>query len=282
MGRPIKKIWFTVEKGSTVGDLTLTTTTGDEPIIAQKGTGVYDVVSGRVKLVDKAAPTEDNEAVLLANGNRVRKITQYRMYFFDDSLKDIKWREGDGSLASGVVLAPVLTHEGDALASASISNGAVTSFSVVNGGHGYANTVPAVTISAPIAGTDATADGFTLTAANLTSDAINTGPLSATITDAGSGYSGTVVVTVAGGTGTGATAEAVINSDGEITDISITDGGSGFANTDSITFTIPSPVSTTATGTAVLDGTGDSVVSITITEGGAGYYAEPTVTIANP
>ena len=113
MGRPIKKRWFTVKEatnGSLV-DLALTTLAGTETIIAQKGTGVYDVASGRVKLVNKAAPDSEGEAVLTIDGNTISKITQYRMYFFDPSIKDIVWRDGDANLLV-TTLVPTPVDEG--------------------------------------------------------------------------------------------------------------------------------------------------------------------------
>jgi hypothetical protein len=66
---------------------------------------------------------------------------------------------------------------------------------------------------------------------------------------------------------------------------SVTLGGtwSGFASgTTTVTFSAPElPTGVTATGVAVING-GGTITSITITEGGSGYKAAPTVTIADP
>lgn len=63
--------------------------------------------------------------------------------------------------------------------------------------------------------------------------------LSAEVTFIGSGYSANAVVTVAGGGGTGATANGLANSTGRISAINITAGGSAFVRPPTVTVAAP-------------------------------------------
>jgi autotransporter-associated beta strand protein len=74
----------------------------------------------------------------------------------------------------------------------------------------------------------------------------------------GSGYTADPTVTISGGGGTGATAVAIINASGAVTDIIITNPGSGY--TSAPTFTIAAPAS----------GTQATVASSTIATGNGG------------
>lgn len=58
------------------------------------------------------------------------------------------------------------------------------------------------------------------------------------ITNGGSGFTTAPLVTISGGTGTGATATAAINGSGNITAITVTNGGSGFTNNTGITVSV--------------------------------------------
>lgn len=153
MGKPIKKKWFSAKWGSIAGNLQLTTNAGDETIEKQVGTGVYEVASGRVKLVDSDTPAA-GEAKLSHDGKRVWKITQHRMYYFDGTESGV-WRDHDGNTV-GTFL-PALTAElGDepgvvgSQATAdvviAVDPGPITGFTVTDGGTGYTS-VPAVTIT---------------------------------------------------------------------------------------------------------------------------------------
>ena len=96
MGKSIKKIWY----GNDNNSLQLNCNTGTVAvryILAQKGTGKYKTPSGTVKLVNKTSGLNVGEASLEHNGKTVKKITQYRIYYFDNSPSEL-WREGDGSL----------------------------------------------------------------------------------------------------------------------------------------------------------------------------------------
>lgn len=275
MGRPIKKKWFTVKDGA-VGDLSLTTAAGVEPIIAQKGTGVYDVASGRVKLVNKMDTPLEGEAILLANGSPVSKISQYRMYYFDPAKVDVQWRNGAADVL--VTLAPPLTTEGEspaatATASATVTSAAIASIAVTDGGGGY-GAAPAVTVSAPD-GTSATLGTIVVdegTGANdpgtVTSIAVSGG---------GSGYTSAPAVVITG-TNTGAASATAVLTDGVVTSITIDVAGTGYGIAD-IGATIDAVTLTQATATAVLDG--DVVDTIGVDVAGEGYVAA-TVTVAAP
>lgn len=122
----------------------------------------------------------------------------------------------------------------------------------------------------------------------------------ATVTNGGQDYEPVVATASFTGSGTGATADLTINSDGEITDVEVTAAGTGYTSggspggvIDSITVTnsgtggyvdgqtIATISDPTGTG-AVLSvnvSTGD-VVSIDIVDGGSGY-TDPVVTITD-
>lgn len=121
MGRPVQKKWFTTKAGSADGNLNVTTTSGDEPIIEQVGTGLYQVASGRVKLIEgtpSVAPDPANgvvgDAQLIHNGRPVWKINQYRAYYFTDddpaTVESDVWRDSDGNAIGTFV--PALSAEG--------------------------------------------------------------------------------------------------------------------------------------------------------------------------
>lgn len=266
MGRPIKKIWFTLKDGSVAGDLTVTTASGDEVIEAQKGTGKYLVASGIVKLVDKTTGLTGNEASLQHEGKTVRKIAQYRLYYFDGT--SAVWRDREANVIGTFI--PALTPEGgvvpsQATASITVADGAVDSIAVLTQGAGYGS-APTVTISNPN-GTDAVLGTVT-----LSGDAID----SIAITDGGSGYVSAPVITITGD-GSGEDIVAVLTN-GVITGFTINNGGTGFS---SATASAAAVSKVQATATAVL--TADKVTSLTLDNAGEGYVSAGTViTIAAP
>ena len=272
MGRPIKKKWFSAKVGSTAsGDLRLRTENGDFTIRAQKGTGKYIVddpaiAPNHVTLTDDVTPT-GVEAYLTHNGKSVRKITQYQMYYFDGTFG--MWNDGSGT-ATGT-FDPTMASEAIATALASIASGAVTGYTVINSGIGYAG-IPVVTVGAP--------DVTSSTTASLYVGAAD-GSGSVAVDVPGGGYTVAPVVTQSGGTGTGATFTATISAvDGSVTGITGDGGGASYAGDE--TFTIATVVLTQAVGTAVMNGAGDEVASITNTTPGAGYATAPAVTVAAP
>lgn len=106
--------------------------------------------------------------------------------------------------------------------------------------------------------------------ATIGSDAV----ASIAVTSGGGGYTVAPKVTISGGGGSGAAAEAEITN-GVVTGITVTNGGSGYTSAPSVTIT---PIGTTATATATLGG--DSIASIAVGAGGSGYSVAPTVIIS--
>lgn len=98
---------------------------------------------------------------------------------------------------------------------------------------------------------------------------------SVTITNGGTGYSGTPTIQLNGGGGTGATAVAVV-SGGQISAINVTAKGSGY--TSSPTVAILSGINAAASVSAME--TNGTVLSVNITNSGSGYTSAPTVTFA--
>lgn len=218
MGRPIKKKWFLTKAGSEAGNLALAVGAAGtvEAIIKQVGTGVYQVASGRVKLVDPniarnpeyvaidPAPGIVGTATLThtAPGGVARdvlKINQYRMSYADDdaggtSPDDDVWRDGEGVVIGTLVPAPIGevpgTEPGDpdpipkvqATATATVTADAVDdSVVIVDQGAGYA-AAPSVTFE----GGNGDATGIVTMAADKVA--------SIAVTNGGSGYTDVTVV----------------------------------------------------------------------------------------
>jgi len=157
-----------------------------------------------------------------------------------------------------------------AKATATVTNGVVTSVAIKGtGGFGY-TTPPVVTIAPPV------------TQVTATATALRSGGLIVSITPviSGSGYVVAPTVTVAPPTtGTTATATAVIRG-GAVSSITVVTSGSGYTANPVITLSAP-PQGTPATATAAV--AGGSVTGVTITAGGSGYaISSPDVTIAAP
>lgn len=266
MGRPIKKKWFRARDLGSNADLTVTTQSGNEPIIRQRGTGKYAVASGVVKLVD-GAPGAPDECQLQHEGKNVRKITQYKVYYFDGSVPAV-WRDKDSNIVG--TFTPALTVEDLldlATATASISNSAISGYTITNGGASYIG-APVVTVSAPD-GTSATA---TVSFANgLINDY--------SISDSGDGYSSVPSLTIGAPDGTTATATANI-ANGLITGYTVTGGGGGYlGGNTTATVGAPDGTSATTTGTvAITANNPDADQSVMINSGGSGYATPPVVT----
>lgn len=194
MGRPIKKKWFTAKAGSVEGNLQVTTTVGPEPIIKQTGTGVYEVASGRVKLMDgvpaiAADPATGvvGDAQLSHDGKNVSKIAQFRMNYFEGGSG--QWNDGSGVVIGTLV--PALEGENtdepgapdprQATATIAEVGGVLTEANITDGGAGYAS-APTVTITDPD-GVDAIATAV------LTSGVVT----AITIDNAGTGYTDPVI-----------------------------------------------------------------------------------------
>lgn len=97
-----------------------------------------------------------------------------------------------------------------------------------------------------------------------------------TVTDGGSGYDPDIppTVTISGGGGAGATAQAVVSSAGEVVWVFLTNEGSGYTTQPTVSFG-----SGTATATAKLQLDTGVVYQINVTDGDSGYVTAPTVTL---
>lgn len=111
----------------------------------------------------------------------------------------------------------------------------------------------------------------------ITKESKFTGIFGIRVTNPGSGYNPNSPPLVSiSGTGSGATAQAIVGSEGTLDWIYITEEGSGYTTTPTVT--IPGPGGATAVGFANADTY--VVYTITVTNGGSGYTSAPTVTIS--
>lgn len=96
------------------------------------------------------------------------------------------------------------------------------------------------------------------------------------VTNEGSGYdpNDPPDVTIAGGGGSGATAKALISSDGKVKWVYLTDEGSGYTSTPTVSFS-----SGAATAVAKTQLSTNIVYTYEITNGGSGYTTAPLLTI---
>lgn len=138
----------------------------------------------------------------------------------------------------------------------------VYTINITNSGNGY-DSVPLVTIAAPVSGVTATA-----TATMGVNVESNT---------AGAGYNnGTFNLSISGGGGTGATGTVTIQS-GAVSSINITNKGTNYTTPPTVSIVGAGTPSTAATFNVSL-----SVVEILITNPGTNYTTAPTVSIAGP
>jgi hypothetical protein len=144
-----------------------------------------------------------------------------------------------------------------------LKRSSISSLAIIYGGTGYTSN-PSVNIVSEM--------GSGATALATVSGPINR----IDITNGGQNYSGIIppIVTITGGSGTGATATAEVYA-GAVTGITITSGGSGYTLPLTVTITPASGQSGSgATAVAFLNG---SVTSLTLTNSGSGYVQEPTI-----
>ena len=142
--------------------------------------------------------------------------------------------------------------------------GAVTAVAIKSAGSGYdAASPPAITISG--------GGGSGATAAVTVDGAIS----EITVTDGGSGYTSSPLVSIVGGGGSGGAATAIITK-GVVSRILINAGGSGYTSQPQIT--IVGGGGTGAAGTASVRG---PIKSISVSNGGASYTSTPTVSLSS-
>jgi hypothetical protein len=222
---------------------------------------------------------------------------------------DLTLTEGGNyySVAPTVTIADPNETEVQAVATANISGGHITGYTIVDPGYLY-ESAPTVTITpaAPTTGTTATAtcvldtdySGFDSDAGfDVAAFDAEGGVGTITIVTQGDGYTVAPIVTISAPDLTGgiqATATATISGDtaplyagdGYVPNggIIVTEPGSGYTSPPTITIAAPDTVinhGTGATATAVLDGA-TSIASITVDTAGEFYDIPPTVTIGAP
>jgi hypothetical protein len=98
------------------------------------------------------------------------------------------------------------------------------------------------------------------------------------VTNAGAGYSGTPVVEITGGGGTGAAATATV-ANGRVTGITLTNPGSGYTSAPSVALFDGNSAAAASVTNLSQDGT---VTAVVISNSGSGYVAAPTVTFSAP
>jgi hypothetical protein len=139
--------------------------------------------------------------------------------------------------------------------------GSVSSVWVVDGGEGYA-TPPSISMGG-----------------NATATATIKGYVNSVIVNNGGLYSSAPSVNFSGGSGSGASAVAVMARSGDslrVSSVVVTNSGSGYTSPPSVSF---SGDGSGATATAVLNA---SVDSVSLTSGGSGYEDHPSVSVDGP
>jgi hypothetical protein len=164
------------------------------------------------------------------------------------------------------ISAPTTPGGVQATATATVSGGRVTGFTVTNSGSGYTSS-PTITVEAPASGTTATGVGIFS----------GFGVQTVTITNAGINYTGNPNVIFSEPqlpNGVRATGTATVNvSTGQIIGFTITNPGSGYTNAPTISISS----GTGASAEALFSGR--VLTGITITNQGNNYTSPPTVNI---
>ena len=220
--------------------------------------------------------------------------TAVNYYFTGDNVSAATWTAADtiGNITVNVNSGSTFNLRGYALhdittlvtrttatATATISNGVVTGYTMTNVGSGYTS-VPAVTISGGLAAVQATATstvsngvltGFTITnpgaGYRLTSNAGSSNVITPTVTVAEPPAAVTAVATAT-------------LSNSTVTGYTITNAGSGYFTAPTVSIGIPNMGNQPATAMATVSN--GSVTGFTITSGGSGYTVPPEVTISAP
>ncbi len=113
--------------------------------------------------------------------------------------------------------------------------------------------------------------------ATATANIVNGFVVGITIQDGGYGYTNAPAVSIGGGDGTGATAQATIDKNGVVTAITVLNPGSGYTSAPKVTIAYPPFPPRPATGTATI--VNGFVVGAELTDGGYGYDAPPAVVL---
>jgi len=189
---------------------------------------------------------KDERALILdpANGYYTWDGTNLVFVGSVGSIAVIAGGSGYTAIPTVTISAPNNANGVQALASATISGGAVTTINLSEAGTGY-TVAPTVTLSGG-GGTGANAVAGIVT--------FKKGTVTVLVTNGGSGYTNVsnTVVTIAGGGGANATAQAVL-SGGQLTQVLMVNPGSGYTNSANITATITGGGGSNATAKAVIN-----------------------------
>ena len=221
--------------------------------------------------------------------------TAVNYYFTGDNVSAASWTAADtiGNITVNVNSGSTLNLRAYALhdittlatrttatATATISNGVVTGYTMTNVGSGYTS-APAVTMSGgfvtPVQATATTTvsngvvTGFTIT---------NPGAGYKLTSNAGSSNVITPTVTVAAPPPAITAAATATLSNSTVTGYTITNAGSGYFTAPTVSIGIPNVGNQPATATATISN--GSVTGFTVTSGGSGYTVTPEVTISAP
>ena len=118
--------------------------------------------------------------------------------------------------------------------------------------------------------------------ASATAVLTNDGVSSITVNSPGSGYAIAPFVSFSGGGGSGAAATAQINDAGQVVGFIVTAAGSGYTSSPTITITGGDGFTTPAVLSASLSGGSVAAIKVSPTAIGAGFISTPTVYIAPP
>ena len=154
--------------------------------------------------------------------------------------------------------------DNSAILTAVLTTGTIGHIDLLDGGSGFTAGTYALTF---------TGGGGTGAAGTYTVDSTHS-VVSLSLTNPGSGYTGTPVLTFTSGGGSGATAQAILNP-GSVASVTVVDGGTGFTGTPTLTFV--GGGGTGAAATANL--TTGVITSVTVTNGGSGYTSVPAVEV---
>lgn len=191
-----------------------------------------------------------------------------------------------GSLSFGVTLlnsgsnytsAPTVTAYGGtgsgATFAATVANGVVTDVNLVNPGTGYGRD-DQITLIITGGGSDNQAR------ATATVDLTKGGVAIIQVTNGGSNYSAPLV-TITGGSGSGAKAFVSGAANGVVTEITVTDPGINFTSNPTVAIT-DSGGGSGSGATAIAEIRRGIVTAVTVNNGGSGYTGTPDVFISEP
>jgi len=164
---------------------------------------------------------------------------------FKGSIDNVIITQITGLTAVGSYTVPTVAQTGSdftgnfekqpATANVQVTDGEVTGVTIIDGGANYANTTPTITFTAP----DDTPASFRATATATLTDGVVTG---INITSSGKFYE-TANVTIDVAAAITATADATIDSHGDVSAITITNPGAGYSSAPVVTISDPASAS---------------------------------------